>query len=244
MIRLTTHEFKLHGLPSELDGLRAVQLTDLHRSHLTSDSVLKRAVAVAMECNPDIIFLTGDYVTASPADVDPCGHILAPLKASMGVFAVLGNHDYTTSASLVTTMLEKHDIKVLVNENVRLRGGLVIAGLEDDRYGKPDVARTLHGVKRDEAVVILAHNPIHVEKFADRPCLVLSGHTHGGQIHLPILTQREMRRIGAGRYRAGWYTAGKAAVYVNYGLGQVGLPVRFLCKPEVSLFTLRSGNLN
>ncbi len=240
MIRITTHDFELPGLPRELDGLRAVQLTDLHRCHLTSDSVLRKAVSLALESKPDIVFLTGDYVTTSTADVDPCGHILAPLKARLGVFAVLGNHDYTVSCTMVTNMLEKHGIRVLVNENVRLDGGLVVAGLEDDRYGKPDVARTLHGVKRNDPLVVLAHNPIHVEKFSERSCLVLSGHTHGGQIHLPILTQREMRRIGAGRYRAGWYTAGKAAVYVNYGLGQVGFPVRFLCKPEVSVFTLRS----
>ncbi len=240
MIRLTHHEFNLPGLPTELDGLRAVQLSDLHRSRLTSDSVLKKAVAMALDFKPDIVFLTGDFVTVSPSDVDPCGHILAPLRAPLGVFAVLGNHDYTVSAALVTAMLEKHHIRVLVNDNIRLGNGLVVAGLEDDRYGKPDVARTLRGVKPGEPLVVLAHNPIHVEKFTTTACLMLSGHTHGGQIHLPLLTRREMRRIGAGKYRAGWYTAGKASVYVNYGLGQVGLPVRFLCRPEVSCFTFRT----
>lgn len=238
MIETTEHRVILPYLPPELRGLRLAQLSDFHRSRLTPDSLIRHAVACANEARPDLLLLTGDFVTQDPKDIAPCMHLLAPLKARLGVFAVLGNHDYTADARATAHGLERLGFTVLTNQNHRLEQGLCIAGLEDDRYGTPDAKRMLHGISAREPLVVMSHNPVGAEHLADRECLVVSGHTHGGQVRMPLLTAREVRRIGAKHYREGWFTVGKAQLYVNRGLGRTGLPVRFLCKPELSLFTL------
>ncbi len=240
MISVTRHTYKFNSLPEALEGFRIAHITDIHRSHFTSDRVIRKALALAMMEKPDLILLTGDYVTESSTDIEPCGHLLSVLSASKGICAVLGNHDYNAGASSVTRMLTRLGITVLNNSNVRLENGLCIAGLEDDRYGRPEPGRALHGIGSSEPLLVLAHNPAVAELLAHRRCLVLSGHTHGGQILLPVLTPRELKRIGAKHYRWGWYRVGEAELYVNRGIGQVGLPIRFLCRPEVAIFTLGS----
>jgi hypothetical protein len=238
MIEITRHRLPIPYLPEELRGLRVVQLSDLHRSRLTQDRRLRHAVAQANDACPDIILLTGDFVTAEATDIEPCGHILAPLQSRLGRYAVLGNHDFTAGASAVERMLTRLGIHVLTNESVRLSNGLRVVGLEDDRHGRPDVARAFNGVRPDEPVLVLSHNPVGAELVAQHRCVVFSGHTHGGQIRVPVLTEQQVRRIGSKHYRAGWFTVGQARLYVNRGLGQVGLPLRFLCRPEISIFTL------
>lgn len=238
MIERTEHLVAVPHLPGALGGLRVVQLSDLHRSRLTPDRRLRHAIALANAACPDLIVLTGDFVTRDPADIEPCGHILAPLHAPLGRFAVLGNHDVVAGAAAVERMLARLGIEVLTNRGVRLPNGLWLVGLEDDRHGRPDPVRAFHHVPEGEPVVVLSHNPVGAELVSHRECVVLSGHTHGGQIRLPILTEREVRRIGSKHYRAGWFNIGRAKLYVNRGLGQVGVPLRFLCRPEVSVFTL------
>jgi uncharacterized protein len=238
VIEFTRHRVKVPNLPPELRGLRIVQLTDLHRSRLTQDRRLRHAVAQANAACPDLILLTGDFVTSDPADIEPCGHILSPLRASLGRFAVLGNHDFTAGAPAVERMLTRQGIRVLTNESVRLENGLRLVGLEDDRHGKPDPMRAFRDVRKDEPTLVMSHNPVGVELVSQHDCIVFSGHTHGGQIRIPVLTAQQVRRIGSKNYRAGWFTVGRARVYVNRGLGQVGLPLRFLCQPEISEFTL------
>jgi predicted MPP superfamily phosphohydrolase len=238
VIEFTRHRVAVPNLPPALRGLRIVQLSDLHRSKYTRDRHLRHAVARANAACPDLILLTGDFVTLDPADIEPCGHILAPLQAPLGRFAVLGNHDVRAGAPAVERMLTHLGIRVLTNESVLLENGLRLVGLEDDRYGTPDPQRAFRGVRDDEPTLVLSHNPVGAELVAQHACVVFSGHTHGGQIRLPVFTDREVRRIGSKHYRAGWFTVGRARLYVNRGLGQVGLPVRFLCRPEISLFTL------
>jgi predicted MPP superfamily phosphohydrolase len=238
VIQITRHRVKVPNLPAELRGLRIVQLSDLHRSKYTQDRRLRHAVAQANAACPDLILLTGDFVTADPADIEPCSHILSPLHAPLGRYAVLGNHDFTAGAQAVECMLTRLGIHVLTNESVRLENGLRLVGLEDDRHGKPDPVRAFREVRPDEPTLVLSHNPVGAELISQHDCIVFSGHTHGGQIRLPLLTEREVRKIGSKHYREGWFTVGKARLYVNRGLGQVGLPVRFLCRPEMSIFTL------
>lgn len=238
MIQCTRHQVSVPYLPPALKGLRVVQLSDLHRSRFTQDHRLKKAVEWANTECPDLILLTGDFVTQDPADIVPCGHILAPLRASLGCYAVLGNHDFTAGAPAVERMLNHHGIEVLTNRGIRLKNGLCVIGMDDDRYGHPDPHRAFRDIGEDEPSLVMSHNPAGAEQVAHRDCVVFSGHTHGGQIRLPFLTEREVRRIGAKHYRAGWFTVGRARLYVNRGLGQVGVPLRFLCRPEVSVFTL------
>ena len=238
MIERTEHQVIVPNLPESLRGLKVVQLTDLHRSHLTSDILIRHAVAMANAEKPDLILLTGDYVTQDPADIIPCGHLIAPLRARLGVFAVLGNHDYTADAPSVVRMLKHSGITVLMNESVEAVEGLWLAGLEDDRHGRPNPGSAFAEIPANKAVIAMIHNPAFSEKIAELACVVLSGHTHGGQVKIPILTTRELRRIGAKHYRAGWYTVGNVLLYVNRGIGKVGVPFRFRCRPEIAVFNL------
>jgi predicted MPP superfamily phosphohydrolase len=238
MIETTEHTVAIPYLPSALQGLRVAHLTDFHRSKQTSDIVLRHAVTIANAARPDLILLTGDYVSSDPQDIAPCAQILAPLKAPLGVFAILGNHDYYTDGTAVKRHLAELGFHVLLNRSIQLANGLRIVGLDDDRYHHTDVAQAFREVRPEEPTLVMAHNPALIEKLADRECLVFSGHTHGGQVRVPILTRREIRRIGAKHYEQGWYTVDKARLYVNRGLGQVGIPLRLFCRPELALFTL------
>lgn len=238
MIQRTRHLTAVPALPETLRGLRVAHLTDLHRSHLTSDRLLRHAIALANAEHPDIVLLTGDFVTLDPEDIAPCARIVSGLHGRFGVYACLGNHDYSAGARQVERALTHVGVHVLVNRSVCVAGGLWIVGLDDDRYGKPDVLRAFDGIGVDEPALVLIHNPAYAENLASRSCVVFSGHTHGGQVRLPVLTARELRSIGAKHYCEGWYTVGNLRMYVNRGLGQVGLPIRFLCRPEVAFFTL------
>lgn len=238
MIQRTEHCVPVPFLPAALDGLRVAQLTDLHRSELTPDRLLRHAVSLTNAAAPDLILLTGDFVSEDPADIAPCAQIVSALHARLGVYAVLGNHDFNAGATAVERALTHVGVHVLTNRHARLSNGLYLVGLEDDRFGRPDVARAFAGIPPEAPTLTLIHNPALVELFAARPGIAFAGHTHGGQVRLPYLTAREVRRIGAKHYREGWYTVGKTRLYVNRGLGRVGLPFRFLCRPEVAFFTL------
>ena len=234
----TEHTVVVPHLPPALRGLRVAHLTDFHRSCHTSDLVLRQAVEAANAAHPDLILLTGDYVTKDPADIAPCARIIAPLRAPLGVCAILGNHDYSADGPAVERHLKDLGFQVLLNRSMLLPNGLRIVGLDDDRYRRTDVLKAFLEVGVDEPTLVMAHNPALVEELAERECIVFSGHTHGGQVRVPVLTKREIRRIGAKHYAQGWYTVGKARLYVNRGLGQVGIPLRLFCRPELALFTL------
>ncbi len=238
MIETTEHTVAVPHLPTALQGLRVVHLTDFHRSRHTSDLLLQSAVEAANAAHPDLILLTGDFVTKDPRDIAPCARILAPLRARLGVYAILGNHDYATDGPAVEKQLIELGFTVLLNRSVLLPNGLRIVGLDDDRFHRTDVPKAFHDVAPDDPTLVMAHNPALIERLAERECIVFSGHTHGGQVRLPLLTEREIRRIGAKHYARGWYTVGKARIYVNRGLGRVGIPLRLFCRPELALFTL------
>lgn len=238
MIETTEHTVAVPHLPAALQGLRVAHLTDFHRSRHTSDLLLHRAVEAANAAHADLILLTGDFVTKDPRDIAPCARILAPLQARLGVYAILGNHDYATNGALVEQHLLNLGFTVLLNRSVLLPNGLRIVGLDDDRDHRTDVPKAFCEVEPNEPTLVMAHNPALIEALTERECIVFSGHTHGGQVRVPLLTNREIRRIGAKHYARGWYKVGKARLYVNRGLGQVGIPLRLFCRPELALFTL------
>jgi hypothetical protein len=242
MIVRTEHTLTLAGLNPQQNGLRIAHLTDLHRSRLTRDSLLREAVRVANAARPDLVVLTGDYVTDDPADIAPCADLLSRLCARLGVYAILGNHDYGTDGDAMANALQDLGFTLLINKNVTLDGGLRLVGLDDEIMREADVPRAFDGVPENAPTLVLCHNPALVERFSDRVCVALAGHTHGGQILLPYLTARRVRLIRAKRYRQGWFTVGKARLYVNRGVGNVGVPLRFLAPPEVALFTLAAAN--
>ncbi|MBV9924726.1 MAG: metallophosphoesterase [Acidobacteria bacterium] len=235
------HAIGLKRLPRALDGLRIVHLSDIHHSPFTGREQVERAVEVANSLQPDVIALTGDYVSHEREYVQPCAEMLGRLKARRGVYACLGNHDNWVDADLVTDLFTLAGIRVLNNEGLRFedRGASFwLAGVQDTMVGLEDLPLALAGSSADEMKLLLAHNPVILRRAARAGCdLVLSGHTHGGQV-----TWRS-ERSASGRVRRrilrGLGRRGETQIYVTRGLGTVVLPVRYGCLPEVSLLTLR-----
>lgn len=241
-IETTRHEVFLPDLPAEHDGLTVAQMTDLHRGRCTPDRTIRRAVTAAAAARPDIVVLTGDFVNRDPADAAPLARLLRPLQAPLGVWGCLGNHDYHDPDHITAALEQGAGVRILRNASAPLAPGLWIAGIEDIVRGRPNSLAALAGVPEKEATVFLTHNPTGVWKVAARPYLVLSGHTHGGQICIPGLPPRVPPGMEGFPLIAGWGIFDRARLYVSRGVGMSMLPMRFACRPEVALITLRRGD--
>jgi predicted MPP superfamily phosphohydrolase len=230
----------LSRLPAALDGLRVVHLSDVHHSAFTSREQVARAVETANRLKPDIIALTGDYISHDRTFAAPCAEMLGRLRARYGVYAVLGNHDHWTDAALITDLFQAEGITMLVNQGMRFeqkQAAFWLAGVDDTMVGLEDISLALAGSSDDEMKLLLAHNPIILRRAARAGVdLVLSGHTHGGQVALRSERGSRARRRrqlqGLGRH-------GDTQIYVTRGVGTVILPIRYGCPPEVSLLELR-----
>jgi len=248
LIDVSEHTVYLPGLPQNSDGLRIVQLTDLHRGPVTPDDTIRQAVAAAAELKPDLFVLTGDYVKYDLADATPLADLLRPLagKARLGLFGCLGNHDYAdwTGNTMARALSDRAGVTMLRNESRLIEPGLFLAGIEDEVRGRPDIAKALTGAPADQegATVVLAHNPRSVFSCDTRPLLMLSGHTHGGQIRIPGLAPRVPPDMKGFPLVDGWGRFDKAWLFVNRGVGMTGFPYRLGCRPEVSVITLRRGD--
>jgi predicted MPP superfamily phosphohydrolase len=208
----------------------------------TPDARVRAAVAEINALAPDLVILTGDFVTYSRRPMPLVGGLLAGLDAP--TLAVLGNHDHFVDAAQVTGSLEGCGYAVLRNQHtvLRVRGApLTVLGVDDGGTRHDDVARTFSGAAKDGTRLVLTHNPVTARKLPERDGLVcFSGHTHGGQIVIPPVTDALARAFGQPYIRGRYEVAGNQ-LYVNRGLGW-GRSQDFLhhgSEPELSLFTLR-----
>lgn len=235
----------LPRLPKKFDGWRVVQLSDIHHSPFTNTDQIEESVRIANELKPDIIVLTGDYVSHEAEYVAPVAEMLGKLTAPHGVFAVLGNHDHWTDAEMLTDLFRAENIKVLINEGFHFEidgEAIWICGVDDMMVGLHDLDLALAGAREDEFKFLLCHNPA-ILRHAERKGVdfIVSGHTHGGQIRL---RQNEENLIMPRNRRAsGLLEKGDTQIYISRGIGTVVLPVRYQCPPEVSLLELRSNGL-
>ncbi|HUK54824.1 MAG TPA: metallophosphoesterase [Candidatus Binatia bacterium] len=243
--RIEVSEFRvpMPGLGRQLDGLRILHLTDIHHGLYFSAEALLAAVELANSLEPDMVALTGDYVSYSRNFAHSAAELLGGLRAPRGVFAVLGNHDFRVGADLLTRALRRSGIEVLRNRHTMLRAGaaeLYLAGV-DDLWFNSNLPRALRDIPRGRPVVLLSHNPRIVAAAAHYSVdLVLSGHTHGGQVRLPFLER--MRDGDASpsrrRFHTGWDALGRTRIYISRGIGTIVVPLRLGCPPEMPLFTL------
>jgi predicted MPP superfamily phosphohydrolase len=234
-ITTTRETVPLPGLPPALDGLRIGLLTDLHYGSLTGAEIVSAAGNRLREEGPDLIVLAGDYVTSMDRESVPgCADALGELRAPLGVFAVLGNHD---PESVVRAVFTVKGITVLRDEHVELKvrdERIALGGLRYWSRSRSDVERAFRGGRGFP--ILVAHDPrrVRLARAAEIP-LVLSGHTHGGQIYVPGVGAR-----GSGRFPVlqGLAREGQTSLFVSRGVGTVVLPVRFGCPPEVAILTL------
>ena len=240
-------------LPAAWDGLRIAQLSDFHYDDF-SVVPLRKAVETLNRLQPDLILLTGDFVTAPffSADrkkaakvIDPCSQLLGQLKAKLGLFACVGNHDVVTDPNRIIAVLQSHNIKVLRNQSMpleRKEKRLWLAGIDDVIEGSADLDITLQKIPANEAVVLMAHEPDFATQVAKHPVdLQLSGHSHGGQVRIPFIGAPVLPELGM-KFPKGLYQIGGLTLYTNVGIGTVRLPVRFDCPPEITLITLKSSS--
>lgn len=234
-------EIRLKRLPKNLEGLRLVHLSDIHHSPFTDIEHISRAVSIANSLQPDMFVLTGDYVSHESSYIAPVAEVLGKLESEFGTFACLGNHDHWTDAEMVTNSMRETNITVLINEGFRFTAkdaSFWLAGVDDYMVGKTDLRAALRGSFPDEMTMLLAHNPIIVRRAARVGVdLMLSGHTHGGQIKLRW--GDEKRILPRRKLKNGLYRRKNTQIYITRGIGTVVLPVRYGCPPEISLLELQ-----
>jgi uncharacterized protein len=247
---VTEHEVHVDGLDPRHDGVRIAQLSDIHVGNLTPVAHIQAAIRAANAAEPDLIALTGDYVCWRRHEVGLAAEQLGGLRAPR-VLAVLGNHDYMVSGEGVVRALEHHGYEVLRNRTTvaTVRGApLAVIGVDDPVTRHDDLDAALAGAPARVTRIALCHlgdrGPALAARGAD---LVLSGHTHGGQIYIAGVTDRLMRKIGL-RYRRGLYplahpaAARRSTLYVTPGVGFSGVTRRIGegTRAEVAVLTLRA----
>jgi predicted MPP superfamily phosphohydrolase len=233
----------INDLPERFENFRITQITDVHHSRILGLADVSRMVELAQETRPDLIALTGDYTTSYRRYIEPCVEALSSLEAPEGVWAVLGNHDHYTDKELTTRALERSHIQVMNNINTTLRRGpdsFQLAGIDDWSWGGADWQRVMKGIDLKRPTVLLSHQPMVLDfEQTQNVSLILSGHTHGGQIQLPGIGAPAGWFMKELKYDQGLFRRGKTQLYVSRGTGVIGLPVRFGARPEISVLRLR-----
>ncbi|MGH7483234.1 MAG: metallophosphoesterase [Longimicrobiales bacterium] len=233
----------IRGLATPLEGLRLALLTDLHVGRGTSLGLVRRAATLVMRARPDLIALTGDLTTDNATGFEHVLGALDALHAPLGVWAVPGNHDYIVGIDAWRRQVGRHPvIRDLTNRAQLLDVGgarLCVAGVDDYYMGAPRLA--LPPLETRDATILLAHTPDQAERSRrayDAVDLILSGHTHGGQIRLPLLGSPVTSAHYGELYDAGVRRRPWTQVYISRGVGTIGAPARFFARPEVSIIEL------
>ncbi|MGA8762521.1 MAG: metallophosphoesterase [Candidatus Sulfotelmatobacter sp.] len=249
--RIVRRDIALKRWPERLQGFTVALLADFHYDPYFSIHPLRASIGMVNELRPDLILLAGDFVSVpfigdeakAALAAEPCARLLREMRAAYGLWAIMGNHDCSTDPKRVTGALQAEGIRVLANQSVAIeRDGarFWLSGVDDVLSGGADLRKTLHDVPADEAVILAAHEPDFADYVVRRfPVdLQLSGHSHGGQVRLPLLPPLYLPRM-AKKYVWGLHQVGALTLYTNAGLGTVAVPVRLNCPPEITLLTLR-----
>lgn len=248
--KVVRQEISLRRWPERMDGFTVALLSDFHYDPYFSAHPLHAAIGMVNALRPDLIVLTGDFVSiplfgsyaAGAAHAEPCARLLRQMRAPHGLWAVMGNHDAATDPNRVIAALQDSGIRVLCNRSVPVEkdgSRFWLGGLNDVLKQTADIAATLRAIPSGEPTVLLAHEPDYADYVASYPVdLQLSGHSHGGQIRIPFLPPLYLPKL-ARKYIAGRYQIRDLALYTNRGLGTVEIPMRLNCPPEITLLTFR-----
>lgn len=239
-------EVPIADLPVGLNGLTIGFISDLHRGRFFSENDIRKASNVLQSLGPDLIMLGGDFIKGKVEYIDSCAQILSELRAPLGVYAILGNHEYWTNPDIAKSSLIEHGIKVLMNESVEVEwqnAHLYLVGLDDAWEGRPDIRGALEKTSSDFLKILLVHEPDFadtVKKVDDWIPLQLSGHSHGGQFQIPFIGALYYPHL-AKKYPVGLNRVSGTDrwVYTTRGVGGT-VPFRLNCRPEISFLTLKT----
>ena len=246
-LELREYRLEIPHWPRSLAGLRIAAVADIHvGSPFNGLDKLEQIVALTNQSKPDLIVLLGDYVIdgvtggefVPPNKLAP---VLAKMQAPLGVWAVLGNHDWWLDAERVQNTLEHHGIRVLEDSSAPIHHGsgeFWLTGIRDFWEGRPNIQRALQEVPEDSPTVAITHNPDIFPRVPPRVNLLIAGHTHGGQVSIPFFGPVIVPSSYRQRYAAGHIVEDGRHLFVSTGLGTSILPVRFLVPPEISLLVL------
>lgn len=262
-LQLSRADLKIRNLPLFFRGFKIALLSDFHSSFLVGEAVISKAREMAMRERPDMIALTGDFVTGtnevggSKSEslekfdvkyVDSCARALKGLSAPLGIYGVLGNHDFWCGKEAIdaiySTFERQLGVKWLRNENVTLAGDggqIDILGVDDYWEKSCSLRDAFKGLRDDTVKVLLSHNPdinVEIEAHRKRVDVVLSGHTHGGQVVLPIVGSPFLPSTMGQKYLRGIIKDDSRQTCVTNGIGINIVPLRYNCPPEVTLITL------
>ncbi len=252
-LEITNRRIGIKRLPKSFDGFRIAQLSDIHIGPFMTEGEVRRYVAITNELKPDLIVLTGDFVTWKPAPEEAIVSALAGLKAPFGIFGCLGNHEIWAGVEdSITRLFSAQGIQILRGESTSIqRGGesLKLIGVDFQsvrrlgRHSEGLVRRYLEGVQQlmlpDTVNILLSHNPNTFDRAAELGIdLSLAGHTHGGQISLEFIHPGLTPSRLITNYIKGWFRKGQAQLYVNRGIGTILAPIRLGARPEITLLEL------
>ena len=236
--------------PAQMSGLKIAVLSDIHAgSAFIDEAKLRLIVDRTNQLQPDLILIAGDFITGNGRmshrmEPEVFAPILKNLRAPLGVYAVLGNHDWWYNAEKIATALQANGITILENEFTRIdsRGGpFFLVGLADLWEGPQRIQETINRIPAGSPVIALTHNPDIFPQLPQRVMLLIAGHTHGGQVRFPLIGSVVQSSRYGERYVAGHVVENGHHLFVTTGIGTSIAPVRFGVPPEIVLLTLRSG---
>jgi predicted MPP superfamily phosphohydrolase len=255
-LEVTHHDYPVRDLPPELDGLTVALMSDWHCCHWNSQDYLRSVVRRCNALRPDLILLPGDFVSLSARNFPLAAELIADLRPriSGGVVSTLGNHDHRSGVEEALRILPSAGTHLLMNQSLHLnrrrelspegsRSGLWLVGLDDLWYGNPDLGKLLAPLPAHQPRLVLSHNPdLAEQQCGGRVDLMVSGHTHGGQIALPLVGSLVIPSAYGQKYARGLVQGPGYPVYVSRGVGVGGIPLRLGAPPELALFRLQVCN--
>ena len=253
-LETTVQKIPLPRLPQAFEGFRIAQLSDIHIGPFMPEEQIRKYADMTNALKPDLIVLTGDFVTFDARTQGAVVDALSGLQAPFGVFGCLGNHDaWSGVQASITKLFRQRGIRILRTENVAIQiqnDSINLIGTDfqsGHRFGPSEAVTNLLGdivplIARDRVNILLSHNPDTFDRAAELGIdLSMAGHTHGGQAALEFISPEIAPSRLVTPYVAGWFRKPGSQLYVNRGIGTIGVPIRIGAPPEITIYQLTRG---
>ena len=248
-IQVEKISIEIENLPESFNGIKIVHLTDFHSSDFGERE--KRVLEILKNLNPDFVFITGDLIDHSTKNLNSCQEFWQELgnQHQGKVFGVLGNHEHwlgSPDVVAIKKLLEKSGISILNNENRKIfqdNNYIYLLGVDDPDSEKDDLSKAIIDTEENIPKILLAHSPDIIDNLRkEKVDLILTGHTHGGQVVIPFIRPFWTPTKNRGKYASGLFKVNDALLYVNRGIGTAAIPIRFNCPPEIAVIELKRKN--